>query len=260
MPVITVDANNKDEDLKSISFKDKKFGKLGLSSDLLSSIIDDEVTTASEDSNENKKKKDKKKKKKGSSNSESSVEEEDTVVHDEVPEESNNLVENVVPVVELDEPEITVEQRVRREKPSSRVRFMESSQPDYVMMGMENVGLMYGNEVILKDATFSVQTGERVGLSTLLKILSGEIESTTGDIIKSSSNLRIAFLRQEFVDQLNMSHTLRQELLTSFVEERQLLRDIESCEKEVERTVDDPQQERMRWTQKWTRLWTRLVS
>ena len=41
---------------------------------------------------------------------------------------------------------------------------MESSQPDYVMMGMENVGLMYGNEVILKDATFSVQTGERVGL------------------------------------------------------------------------------------------------
>ena len=41
---------------------------------------------------------------------------------------------------------------------------MESSQPDYVMMGMEKVGLMYGNEVILKDATFSVQTGERVGL------------------------------------------------------------------------------------------------
>ena len=53
---------------------------------------------------------------------------------------------------------------MRREKPSSRVRFMESSQPDYVMMGMEKVGLMYGNEVILKDATFSVQTGERVGL------------------------------------------------------------------------------------------------
>lgn len=107
MPVITVDASNKDEDLKSISFKDKKFGKLGLSSDLLSSIIDDEETTVSEDSNENKKKKDKKKKKKGSSNSESSVEEEDTVVHDEVPEESNNVVENVVPVVELDEGEIT---------------------------------------------------------------------------------------------------------------------------------------------------------
>ena len=41
---------------------------------------------------------------------------------------------------------------------------MESSQPDYVMMGMEKVGLMYGNEVIIKDATFSVQTGERVGL------------------------------------------------------------------------------------------------
>lgn len=113
MPIITVDTNNnKDEDLKSISFKDKKFGKLGLSSDLLSSIVDDEVTTASEDSNENKKKKDKKKKKKGSSNSEASVEdEEDTVVVHEVvePEESNNnaVENNIVPSVDSDEAEIT---------------------------------------------------------------------------------------------------------------------------------------------------------
>lgn len=78
--------------------------------------------------------------------------------------------------------------------------------------------------------------------STLLKILNGEIECTYGDVIKSSPNLRVAFLRQEFVDQLNMSRTLREELLASFVEERQLLADIASCEQEVERTVDDPQQ------------------
>ena len=75
-----------------------------------------------------------------------------------------------------------------------------------------------------------------------MKILNGDIEFTTGEIVKSSPNLRVAFLRQEFVDQLNMSRTLREELLASFTEEQQLLKDIEACEREVERTVDDPQQ------------------
>ena len=42
---------------------------------------------------------------------------------------------------------LTVEQRVRKERPPSRIRFAESSQPDYVMMALEGVGLMYGNQV-----------------------------------------------------------------------------------------------------------------
>jgi ATPase subunit of ABC transporter with duplicated ATPase domains len=100
------------------------------------------------------------------------------------------------------------------------------------MMGLDKVGLMYGKEVIIRDGTFTVQTGDRVGLvgpngggkSTQLKILSGEIEPTTGDVIKSSPNLRIAFLRQEFIDQLNLQNSLRQELLSSFVEEQQILK------------------------------------
>jgi ATPase subunit of ABC transporter with duplicated ATPase domains len=84
---------------------------------------------------------------------------------------SDNLESNSEVVSEITNPEtnsdtteLTVEQRVRREKPSSRVRFTESSQPGFVMMGLEKIGLMYGNEVIVKDATFMVQTGERVGL------------------------------------------------------------------------------------------------
>ena len=59
---------------------------------------------------------------------------------------------------------LTIEQRVRKERPPSRIRFAESAQPDYVMMALEGVGLMYGNQVVLKDATFSVTTGERIGL------------------------------------------------------------------------------------------------
>jgi len=39
-----------------------------------------------------------------------------------------------------------------------------------------------------------------------------------------------------------MSHTLREELLSSFVEEQALLKDIATCEEQLARTVDDLQQ------------------
>jgi hypothetical protein len=48
---------------------------------------------------------------------------------------------------------LTVEQRVRKERPPSRIRFAESSQPDYVMMALEGVGLMYGNQVTQNNAS-----------------------------------------------------------------------------------------------------------
>jgi ATP-binding cassette subfamily F protein 3 len=116
------------------------------------------------------------------------------------------------------------------------------------MMALEGVGLMYGNQVVLKDASFSVTTGERIGLvgpngggkTTQLRILAGEVEATTGDVVKSSKTLRVAFLRQEFVDELVETNTLRQELYTSFQEERELLKAISDCEEEVGRTTDDP--------------------
>ena len=143
---------------------------------------------------------------------------------------------------------LTIEQRVRKERPPSRIRFAESAQPDFVMMSLEGVGLMYGNDVVLRDATFGATTGERVGLvgpngsgkTTQLRILAGDIEPTTGDVVKSSRNLRVAFLRQEFADDLTMTNTLREELYTSFSEERQLLKDISACEEELANTTDDP--------------------
>lgn len=53
----------------------------------------------------------------------------------------------------------------RKDKPSGRIRFTtDSTQPDFVSMGLDKVSLMFGNEVVLKDATMSVSTGERVGL------------------------------------------------------------------------------------------------
>ena len=149
---------------KSINIKDKKLGKLGLSSDLLSSLIDSEE----DETSGNKKKKDKKKDKKKSSSS--NIEDDANANANDSYEENNFVNEKQEAAAtlevndEVSQSEQIVEQSVRRDKPSSRVRFTESTQPGYVMMGLEKVGLMYGNEVILKDATFSVQTGERVGL------------------------------------------------------------------------------------------------
>jgi ABC-type multidrug transport system fused ATPase/permease subunit len=53
---------------------------------------------------------------------------------------------------------------VRKEKPSSRIRFVESTQPDYVSIGLDKVELRFGNEPVLKEATLTVSSGERVGL------------------------------------------------------------------------------------------------
>lgn len=41
------------------------------------------------------------------------------------------------------------------------------------------------------------------GKTTQLKIIAGEIESSFGDVVKSSRDLRIAFLRQEFTDEVS---------------------------------------------------------
>jgi ABC-type multidrug transport system fused ATPase/permease subunit len=57
------------------------------------------------------------------------------------------------------------EPKERKEFPSSRVRFAEgSSQPDFVSIGLEKVELVYGDSKVLKDASWSVCSGERVGL------------------------------------------------------------------------------------------------
>lgn len=75
--------------------------------------------------------------------------------------------------------------------------------------------------------------------STILKVLAGEIDPTTGEILKSSSALRIAYLKQEFTETIVMTRTLKEELLASFVEEHRILAAIVQCENELERAIYD---------------------
>lgn len=125
---------------------------------------------------------------------------------------------------------------------------MESSQPNFSSLRLENIGVTFRDQEVLKDVTWGVQTGDRIGLvghngagkTTQLRIMSGELEPTTGDVVKSKSDLRVAMLRQEFVDELIPDRTLMEEFMSVFEEENQILLDLREAEAQLEKmTVDD---------------------
>jgi hypothetical protein len=61
----------------------------------------------------------------------------------------------------------TLEDKIRKERPPPRIRVMESSQPGYTSLRLENVGIIFRNQEVLKDVTWGVSTGERIGLGKL---------------------------------------------------------------------------------------------
>ncbi|MBO8220150.1 ABC-F family ATP-binding cassette domain-containing protein [Prochlorococcus marinus] len=89
------------------------------------------------------------------------------------------------------------------------------------MIRFEGISKIYSTDVVLKNISWEIKKGEKVGLvgsngagkSTQFKILIGEEEQTSGTIIKEG-NPKIAHLKQEFDCNLNFS--VRQELESSF--------------------------------------------
>ena len=72
------------------------------------------------------------------------------------------------------------------------------------------------------------------GKTTQLRILSGDMEPTTGDVVKSKLDLRVAMLRQDFVDELVPDQTLMEEFMSVFQEETQILTDLRDAETQLE--------------------------
>ncbi|MBD2300589.1 ABC-F family ATP-binding cassette domain-containing protein [Nostoc sp. FACHB-87] len=91
------------------------------------------------------------------------------------------------------------------------------------MLRLEHISKIYPTGEVLKDINWEVKPGDRIGLvgvngagkSTQLKIISGEIEPTAGDIIRPAS-LHIAYLNQEF--EVDPRRTVREEFWTVFKE------------------------------------------
>ncbi|MGL5804787.1 MAG: ABC-F family ATP-binding cassette domain-containing protein [Xenococcaceae cyanobacterium] len=112
------------------------------------------------------------------------------------------------------------------------------------MLRLERVSKIYPTGEVLKDVTWEVKSGERVGLvgvngagkSTQLKIITGEIEPTAGEIIRPSS-LHIAYLTQEF--EVDPTRTVREEFWTVFVEANRVQQSLSKVQHEMENATPE---------------------
>ncbi|NJN04485.1 MAG: ATP-binding cassette domain-containing protein [Leptolyngbyaceae cyanobacterium RM1_1_2] len=91
------------------------------------------------------------------------------------------------------------------------------------MLRLEHISKIYPTGEVLKDVNWEVKSGDRIGLvgvngagkSTQLRIITGEIEPSSGAVIRPNG-LHIAYLTQEF--EVDPSRTVREEFWTVFAE------------------------------------------
>ena len=96
------------------------------------------------------------------------------------------------------------------------------------MLRLEKISKIYPTGEVLKDVSWEIRNGERIGLvgvngagkSTQLKIIAGLEEATGGSLI-SEGDPSIAYLKQEF--DVDLSRTVREELFEAFKEASDLL-------------------------------------
>ncbi len=114
------------------------------------------------------------------------------------------------------------------------------------MLRLEHICKIYPTGEVLKDVNWEVKGGDRIGLvgvngagkSTQLKIIAGEIEPTSGEVIRPNS-LRIAYLSQEF--DVDPTRTVREELWRAF----QKANDVHEALTEVHRQMETADPERL---------------
>ncbi|CAJ1974602.1 unnamed protein product [Sphenostylis stenocarpa] len=128
-----------------------------------------------------------------------------------------------------------------------RVRKLQSSGASGVSSGvkLENVGKAYKGATVLKDVSWEVKKGEKVGLvgvngagkTTQMRIIAGLEEPDYGNVIKAKPNMKIAFLNQEF--EVSLSRTVREEYMSAFKEEMEVAGKLERVQKALEGAVND---------------------
>jgi ATP-binding cassette subfamily F protein 3 len=91
------------------------------------------------------------------------------------------------------------------------------------MLRLEHISKIYPTSEVIKDINWEIKPGDRIrlvgvngaGKSTQLKIITGEVEPTSGEVIRPA-NLHIAYLTQEF--EVDPTRTVREEFWTVFNE------------------------------------------
>jgi ATP-binding cassette, subfamily F, member 3 len=122
-----------------------------------------------------------------------------------------------------------------------------SSPPSDPVLRLERIGKIYPTGEVLRDVTWEVKPGDRVGLvgvngagkSTQLRIIAGLEEPSSGAVVKQGTP-RIAYLQQEF--DVDPARTVREELFKAFGEAATVLSRKHAVEHEMgsEKAASDP--------------------
>lgn len=115
-----------------------------------------------------------------------------------------------------------------------------------MLAGLQNVTFEFGARVIVEDATWHIQPGERIGLigyngtgkSTLLRLLVGEYLPSKGSVERSRTT-SIGYLHQDLLS-FDTSDSILQVALGAFEKVLQLEKEIEELGKELELEHSSP--------------------
>ena len=117
----------------------------------------------------------------------------------------------------------------------------------FPVLRLERIGKIYPTGEVLRDVTWEVKAGDRIGLvgvngagkSTQLRIIAGLEEPSSGQVVKQGSP-RIAYLQQEF--DVDPQRTVREELFQAFGEAALVLNRKHAVEHEMasEKAASDP--------------------
>jgi ATP-binding cassette subfamily F protein 3 len=115
------------------------------------------------------------------------------------------------------------------------------------LLRLERVSKIYPTGEVLRDVTWEVKAGDRIGLvgvngagkSTQMRIIAGMEEPSSGQVVKQGDP-RIVYLQQEF--DVDVSRTVRQELFQAFGEAATVLNRQREVEEEMgsEKAAEDP--------------------
>jgi ATP-binding cassette subfamily F protein 3 len=114
-----------------------------------------------------------------------------------------------------------------------------------MLAGFNNVTFEFGSRVIVEDATWHIQPGERIGLigyngtgkSTLLKLLVGEYSPSEGTVERSRGT-SIGYLHQDLLS-FDTNDSILNVALGAFEKIQQLEKEIEELGKKLEATSDE---------------------
>ena len=110
---------------------------------------------------------------------------------------------------------------------------------------LEDVAVTFKNHQVLKNASWEVKKGERVGLvgingagkTTQLQVITGALLPDSGEVIKARQNMKIAYLTQEF--DVEPTRTVREEFMSAFSDQIDVMKRQEEVQKGLEECGDD---------------------